>query len=152
MRVGIRSTTVTPLGFAPRSGCAICWPERLPASLSGRSCGHKMNNPALANVPASPHASVLHQMGGGDGNRKFLSADGRHESVRDEKGNEATGENAATYNYGSNAVSHLFLDVLPWIAFGTQSPGDNTTMPIRVKKLVTAVMVKPCVQDQVCEP
>jgi hypothetical protein len=104
-----------------------------------------MNNPALANIPQSAERSAFHQMSGETENVKYLSADGHHESVRRD-GQEVTGQNAATYNYGTNPVSHTVLDVLPWIAVGTQSPGDNSTVLSRVKAVVTTV-AKPCVQD-----
>ena len=110
-----------------------------------------MNNPALANIEESPERSVLHTMGGGVGNRKFLSADGRHESVRNPQGHEATDENAATYNYRTNGISHFVLDVAPWVVFGTHAPADKTTMTDRMRKMLTAVIVKPCVQDAVCQ-
>ncbi|MBX3133788.1 MAG: hypothetical protein KF689_10445 [Gemmatimonadaceae bacterium] len=104
-----------------------------------------MNRPELANIPQSPDRSAFHQMGGETDNVKYLSADGHHESVR-RNGEEVTGENAATYNYGTNPVSHTVLDIVPWVAVGTQSPGDKSTVLSRLKAVVTTV-VKPCVQD-----
>lgn len=87
-----------------------------------------MNNPALATVAQDPELSVWHQMGGQTGNVKYLSPDGHHESVRAPDGNEVTGPNAATYNYGTGTVDHIVLDVIPYLAVGTHSTEDETNV------------------------
>ena len=110
-----------------------------------------VNRPELANIEQSADRSVLHTMGSGGGNKKYLSADGHHESVRSPTGVEVAGKNAATYNFGTGPMSHAVMDVAPWIVVGTRSPGDDTTMPGRIKKMVSAIFVKPCVQDSVCQ-
>jgi uncharacterized protein RhaS with RHS repeats len=137
-----------PFGLCPPPGL-IC--KLILEFVAREAARPSMNNPALANVEQSPEASVLHTMGKGGGNKKFLSADGHHESVRSPEGSEVTDENAATYNYGESAVGHLFKDVLPWIVVGTHAPNDKTTALQRARKMLTAVFVKPCVQDAVCQ-
>lgn len=71
-------------------------------------------------LPASE--SIYHMFGeGGEFNLKFVSADGIFEGVYNESGQLVTestepngGINMGTYNYGTNKLSHLNYDVLPY--------------------------------------
>jgi hypothetical protein len=100
-----------------------------------------LNNPSLANIPQDPDQSVWHQQDGQTGNVKFLSGDGHHESVLGPDGQEVTGKNAATYNYGTGLIDHAALDVIPYLLVGTHSPGDNTLMIDRISVIMN------CEQD-----
>jgi hypothetical protein len=97
-----------------------------------------LNRPGLATDPARSGEAIWHQMGGETGNVKFLSADRHHESVVDAEGNEVTGTNAATYNFGTNPLSHLVLDVIPFIFVGSHSPGDDSGILDRLAPLLFA--------------
>jgi RHS repeat-associated protein len=77
--------------------------------------------------------SIYHRHGiDGALNTKYLSADGHHEAVYDRFGNLVTSAaNMGTYNYGTNPVSHLFLDVVPYWINGN-SPNDPTKVDQRL--------------------
>jgi hypothetical protein len=103
-----------------------------------------MNDPARATVVQGEYESRLHRLGGESGNVKRTSADGHHESVKDESGNEVKGQNAATYNFRSASefygVPHIVSDVVPWVLVGTFSPGDNSTVVSRAKAALKAAV------------
>ena len=92
-----------------------------------------MNNPSLATEVQGAGTSVWHQMGGATGNVKLLSPDGRNESVIGPGGQQVTGTNAATYNYGgASGLDHIALDVIPFLLAGTHSPGDDASVVDRL--------------------
>ncbi|MCL7931205.1 RHS repeat-associated core domain-containing protein [Halomonas llamarensis] len=76
-----------------------------------------------------PEESIYHRMGeGNDGNRKFVSPNGRSEAVFDCNDDLVTGPaNAGTYNFFGprfmGGVPHGVADVLPYYMFRT-SPSD----------------------------
>ena len=77
----------------------------------------------------TPEESIYHRMGeGNDGNRKFVSPNGRSEAVFDCNDDLVTDPaNAGTYNFFGprfmGGVPHGVTDVLPYYIFGT-SPSD----------------------------
>lgn len=77
----------------------------------------------------TPEESIYHRMGeGNDGNRKFVSPNGRSEAVFDCNDDLVTDPaNAGTYNFFGprfmGGVPHGVTDVIPYYIFGT-SPSD----------------------------
>jgi RHS repeat-associated protein len=64
--------------------------------------------------------SIYHRYGpGNERNMKFVSDDGHHESIFRPDGTAVRDcTNGATYNYGTNLVSHFFYDMVPYYLMG----------------------------------
>jgi RHS repeat-associated protein len=85
----------------------------------------------------SPEESVFHTMGeGNEGNRKFISPDGKSEAVYGKNGCLVTDPlNAGSYNFADPQLApwkHAFMDVLPYFILGNTPEDQYTSDRFRV--------------------
>ena len=96
---------------------------------------------------ASNEENMFHRFGpGNEGNVKYLSLDGRTYGrveliLNTDMQLVLDPLNMGTYNYGGNAWTHYWKDVVPWIKYGN-SPDDPTTRKYRSEQFWNAVKDK----------
>ena len=96
---------------------------------------------------ASNEENMFHRFGpGNEGNVKYLSLDGRTYGrveliLNTDMQLGLDPLNMGTYNYGGNAWTHYWKDVVPWIKYGN-SPDDPTTRKYRSEQIWNAVKDK----------